>query len=222
MTDSALPVDGLASRGFVSPRRVVPLSSPDAAPAADARPDEPSDGELARHVARRDGSSRQALERLFLRHAEPLARFLARWLRSETEAEDLVHDAFLRVAEKAGTYRGESPFRTWLFALALNLARGRRRREALADQVHDAVAAERSAPQAAHDPAWLSQRRETWARVEAAIAALAEAERETFLLYWFGELSYAEISALQGISVAAAKVRVHRALARLAESLGTE
>lgn len=222
MSESALPMDGLAPGDFAFPRRVAPALSKGAGSDADAQPVEPTDGEWVRQVARRDGSSGQALEGLFLRHAEPLHRFLARALRNEAEAEDLVHDAFLRVADKAGTYRGESPFRTWLFALALNLVRSRKRREAVAGVVHDALALERARRKPNHDPALLSQQRETWARVEAAIAGLHEAERETFLLYWFGELTYAEISRLQEISVAAAKVRVHRALARLSESLGTE
>jgi len=185
-------------------------------------PVEPTDGEWVRRVACRDGSSGQALEGLFLRHAEPLRRFLARTLRNEAEAEDLVHDAFLRVAEKAGTYRGESPFRTWLFALALNLVRSHKRREAVAEEARDRLALEGVRRRPEGDPARQAQQRETWARVEAAIAGLNEAERETFLLYWFGELRYAQISKLQEISVAAAKVRVHRALARLSESLGVE
>lgn len=222
MSETALPMDGLASGDFAFPRRPTPALSKDAVTHADAHPVEPTDVEWVRQVARRDGSSGQALEGLFLRHAEPLQRFLARTLRNEAEAEDLVHDAFLRVADKAGTYRGESPFRTWLFALALNLVRSRKRREAVAEEVHDALAVERARRKPDHDPASLSQKRETWTRVEAAIAGLHEAERETFLLYWFGELSYAEISRLQEISIAAAKVRVHRALARLSENLGTE
>jgi RNA polymerase sigma-70 factor (ECF subfamily) len=215
-------MDGLAPGDFAFPRRAVPALSPDAVTHADAHPVEPADVEWVRQVARRDGSSGQALEGLFLRHAEPLHRFLARTLRNEAEAEDLVHDAFLRVADKAGTYRGESPFRTWLFALALNLVRSHKRREAVAEEARDTLAVERARRKPDHDPALLSQQRETWARVEAAIAGLHEAERETFLLYWFGELTYAEISQLQEISVGAAKVRVHRALARLSESLGTD
>jgi RNA polymerase sigma-70 factor (ECF subfamily) len=222
MGDSAIPMDGLAPGNLAFPRRAPPASSANKSEARDVQPVEPTDAEWVRRVARRDGSSGQALEVLFLRHAEPLHRFMARTLRNEEEAEDLVHDAFLRVVEKAGTYRGEGSFRTWLFALALNLVRSRKRREAIAEGVYDALAVEHARRKPDGDPARQAQERETWARVEAAIAGLNPAERETFLLFWFGKLRYTEISRLQEISVAAAKVRVHRALARLSESLGAE
>lgn len=183
---------------------------------------EPSDEDLLRRVASRNGVSVAALEELFLRHAGPLGGFLRGVLREDSEAEDLVHDTFIRVAEKAATFREESPFRTWLFSLALNLARTRRRRVMLKERTQEKMARARPTGTAlanASDPAWNAQQRELRVRVDRAIATLAEPEREVFLLYWFGKLPYAEITKLTGVSVPAAKVRVHRALARLGELL---
>lgn len=181
------------------------------------------DVDLVRRLARQDAASPRALEILFLRHGEALGRFLARSLRGSQEVEDLVHDAFIRVAEKADSFRGDSPFRTWLFSLALNLMRSRKRREALEDKADATILVKRPElteikPEA--DPSWGVEQRELWSKVESAIADLPEPERETFLLYWFGKLPYAEISELTGVSVSAAKVRVHRALSRLSQFLG--
>ena len=183
---------------------------------------EPTDEELLRRVASRNGASVAALEGLFLRHAGPLGGFLRGLLREDSEAEDLVHDAFIRVAEKAATFREESSFRTWLFSLALNLARTRCRRVALKERTEEKMMRSRPAGTAlenASDPVWSAQQRELRMRVDRAIATLAEPEREVFLLYWFGKLPYAEITQLTGVSVPAAKMRVHRALARLGEQL---
>lgn len=182
-----------------------------------------SDMELAQRVARKDDQAPRALELLFLRHSEPLLRFLARSARNAGEAEDLVHDAFVRVAEKADTFRGESPFRTWLFSLALNLTRTKQRRASLEERADETIALRRpelSRPRPEADPAWSAERKELWAKVEQGIAGLADVERETFLLYWFGELPYAEISRMTGVSISAAKVRVHRALTKLGKGLG--
>jgi len=180
---------------------------------------EPTDAELVRRVAQKDNSTNPALELLFQRHSEPLLRFVVRTLRDEQHAEDLVHDVFIRVAESAGTYRGESAFRTWLFSLALNMVRSRQRRMAVEKKVSESMVKQPPQTRTEADPADSAQKRELCDRVDGAIAMLAEAERETFLLYWFGQMSYAEISQTTGISVSAAKVRVHRSLARLSKTL---
>ncbi|MBI3832269.1 MAG: RNA polymerase sigma factor [Planctomycetes bacterium] len=180
------------------------------------------DEALVALVAQREARASAALEELFLRHAEPLRRFLARFTGRETEAEDLVQDAFIRMAEKAGSYRGEGSFRTWLFSLAINLGRTRMRRVALEEKVGEEMPhlkPDLVRPRPADDPTWRAEQGELRMHLDRAIFALADSERETFLLYWFGELTYAEISALTGVSISASKVRVHRALARLATLL---
>ena len=187
-----------------------------------------SDAELLRRVAACDHSSptdrgrTQALELLFERHSEPLLRFLTRTLRHEHTAEDILHDVFVRVAEAASTFRGESTVRTWLFTLALNKVRSKQRRSALETRASDAMSAERPdhLSDRRHDPFEQAQQRELRQRVDVAIGELGDDERETFLLYWFGGMSYAEISAASSITVSAAKVRVHRALLRLNKLLG--
>jgi len=45
------------------------------------------------------------------------------------------------------------------------------------------------------DPSLHAQRREMLEKVVEAIGQLPDTERETFLLYWCAEMSYAEISA---------------------------
>jgi RNA polymerase sigma-70 factor, ECF subfamily len=180
-----------------------------------------SDAELLQRVARSDALSGPALETLFLRHSEALLRFLARTMRSDQESEDVVHDVFLRLTECAGSFRGDCAFRTWLFTLAVNNLRSKQRRAALESRSTETIAMkmQQLAARKQHNPEQKLQHRELLHKVDAAIAQLAESERETFLLYWFGEMSYAEISELTGLSVAAAKVRVHRALARLSNTL---
>lgn len=184
--------------------------------------EEPSDEALIANVARQDAQSNDALELLFVRHASGLQRFLARFTGRETDADDLVQDAFVRAAQKAQSFRGEGSFRTWLYSLALNLARTRMRRVALKERVDEAMPQlkpdlVRARPE--NDPSWGLEQFELREHLDAAISALAEGERETFLLYWFGELTYAEISSVTGVSISASKVRVHRALSRLAQLL---
>ena len=57
------------------------------------------------------------------------------------------------------------------------------------------------------------------ARVQRAIPNLPEGERSALLMKISGELDYDDIAVALGISVVAAKVRVHRARQRLAGAL---
>ena len=182
----------------------------------------PPDAELLRRIAAAERGSTAALELLFRRHSEALLRFLSRVLRNDPGAEDVLHDVFVRVAESAITFRGDSSVRTWLFTLALNRVRSQHRRRTLESRAN-AQMADQAMPDShdsRHDPFEHAHRQETRERVDAAIAGLGEGERETFLLYWFGQMTYSEISEASGISVSAAKVRVHRALGRLSKLLG--
>lgn len=198
-------------------------NGPDAARPDMARdPAALSDPELLQHVARKDALASGALEHLFLRHSGPLLRFLSRLLRDSHAAEDLLHDVFIRVTEAAGTFRGGSSARTWLFAMGLNQVRSRQRRAALENRTSEQM--KRGCPQTVQhrpedDPVQRAQNKELRDQIDLAIADLNEGERETFLLYWFGQMSYHEISETTGLTVAAAKVRVHRALTRLSRRL---
>jgi RNA polymerase sigma factor (sigma-70 family) len=182
-----------------------------------------TDSRLLQRIARADPQSKSALEELFVRHSEPLLHFLTRVLRSDNEAEDIVHDCFIRVAETAGTYQDQCHFRTWLFTMAMNLVRSQHRHSTMKARLSETVALKnvrRLSTSSAHDPVQTAERRELLDKVDAALNVLGDSERETFLLYWYGELNYAEISELTGVTVSAAKVRVHRALARVTKLLG--
>ncbi len=58
----------------------------------------------------------------FLEIKEKLRSYLYRLTASKEDADDLVHDTFIRVSEKRQNFKGESSFKTWVFAIATNLA----------------------------------------------------------------------------------------------------
>ncbi len=53
----------------------------------------------------------------------PLKSFLLRITASVADAEDLVHDTYLKAADKIDTFRAESTLKTWIFTIASNLAK---------------------------------------------------------------------------------------------------
>ena len=52
-----------------------------------------------------------------------LKSFLVRITASPVDAEDIAQDTYIKAAEKIASFRGESSVKTWLFAIASNLAK---------------------------------------------------------------------------------------------------
>ncbi|MEI6090150.1 MAG: RNA polymerase sigma factor [bacterium] len=67
------------------------------------------------------------LENEFLAMQGNLKSYLYRVSGNKLDSEDLLHDTFLRVNDKIGTFKGQSSFKTWVFAIATNLARDNQR-----------------------------------------------------------------------------------------------
>src|SRR5512141_1063058 len=60
---------------------------------------------------------------LVLRSQKRIFRLLMALLRDEDAADTLTQETFLKAYKKRGTFRGESSVDTWLFRIAINLAR---------------------------------------------------------------------------------------------------
>lgn len=69
-----------------------------------------------------------ALNELINRHREPLVRFVYRYLHDEAAARDVVQETFVRVFFKAKKFEPRSSVKTWIYAIALNLARDQGRK----------------------------------------------------------------------------------------------
>lgn len=66
----------------------------------------------------------------FISLKDQLRSYLYRLTTSREDADDLVQDTFIRVTEKHDSFCGKSSFKTWVFAIATNLARDRQRVQA--------------------------------------------------------------------------------------------
>ena len=130
-----------------------------------------------------------------------------RMLNDAMEAEDVTQELFLRAWKQAPSWQpGAARFDTWLHRVAVNLCydRLRRRREtAMAEppeQVDLGPAPDRGL-----------QARDTGRRVETALAALPERQREAVVLCHYQELSNIEAAALMGVSIEALESLLSRA-----------
>ena len=66
-----------------------------------------------------------AFERLVCERSGEVYGVLYRLTSDAEEARDLTQDTFLRAFQSVGSFRGEADIKTWLYRIALNLARNR-------------------------------------------------------------------------------------------------
>jgi RNA polymerase sigma-70 factor (ECF subfamily) len=146
-------------------------------------------------------------------------RYLAR-LAGPDDADDLAQEVFLRVSRGLPEFRGESSISTWLYRISTNAARDRARGAEHRAAVQ-AVEVDGCDPIASHDPSAESQtiRNEMSGCVQDLLAQLPEDYRTVLILSETEELKNREIAEVLGISLEAAKIRLHRARASLRQRL---
>src|ERR1700720_50591 len=84
------------------------------------------DTELVRRALARDGIAFRTIMERYNRRLYRIARGI---LRNDSEAEDVVQDAYVRAFTHLGGFRGDSSLATWLSRITMNEALGRLRRE---------------------------------------------------------------------------------------------
>jgi RNA polymerase sigma-70 factor (ECF subfamily) len=173
------------------------------------------------------GGDVRAFEELLTRHRKPVMNFLYRQVGSETLAEDLLQEVFLRIIQGGPTYKAQAKFTTWLYTIARNLCvdnsrRAKHRRAKSLDQpvgeegkstMGDLVADKGPAP----DRQAIG--RQLQGRIAEAIDHLPEDQREVFLMREYLDLPFKEIAEIVGCPENTVKSRMRYALERLREEL---
>lgn len=155
------------------------------------------------------------LETLYRQHASAVFRFAWGLCGDRSTAEDLVSETFMRILTRAPRIETQTAL-AYLLAVARNTyLTGQRRRRREVPLPDGLLAPER-------DPAGGLDGEARLQAVARALAGVPEGERAALLLRVDHDLSYEEIAAALGVSAGAAKVRVHRARARLAGALHAE
>jgi RNA polymerase sigma-70 factor (ECF subfamily) len=148
---------------------------------------------------------------LYRQYARDVFRFALYLSGDATLAEDIAAETFARALTARGTIRVGS-VKAYLLAIARNLHRDalrRRRRSAILADTHLSI------PDGAPGPEAAAAGHADLARTMAALQELPEGERAALLMAAQDNLPYEQIAAALSCSVAAVKVRVHRARVHL-------
>jgi len=154
-----------------------------------------------------------AFARVYRRHGGRV-EMLARWLVGHADAVEAAQDVWVRVWERAETYRGAASFETWLHRVAVSVLLRFRERRGRDEQRH--ADASLMLDRAAEGDVALRM------ELEEAVAALPPRVRDVFVLH--DVLGYRTPEIAESLGISALTVRSHVARARLSlrRRLGNE
>ena len=136
-------------------------------------------------------------------------------------AEDITQETFLQVYRKLPTLKDPSRFPGWLYVIANRCCIAWLRKKRVQTQTLEGVdiAMTESVSYSRYIAAEQAESAAETKRelVKNLLAKLKESDRTVITLYYFGEMTYAEIGEFLGVSVNTVATRVHRARERLKE-----
>ena len=150
------------------------------------------------------------INRLFIEHHTHLLRFVRRYLRNPEDGEDVVQNTFVEALRCADRFSGLSKPSTWLFGIALNLARNQVRRNCgdMLDVVDDDFMEEIVDEHA--DPARIIEVRQITDKVQILLATLPSKIRTTFEAVLDGESTYEDAAEELQVPIGTIRSRVSR------------
>jgi RNA polymerase sigma-70 factor, ECF subfamily len=150
-------------------------------------------------------------EVLMRRHNERVYRAARAITRDDSEAEDVMQEAYVNAYAHLGQFDGRAKFSTWLTKIAVYEALARVRRKGRYEPLDD-HSLERLMPTTpSPDPERQAFGRELAALVESAVDSLADGYREVFMLRDIEGLSTAEAAEVLDVSEDVVKTRLSRA-----------
>lgn len=161
-------------------------------------------------------------EILMRRYNQRLYRVSRIILRNDTEAEDVMQDAYVRAYTHLNQFAGKAAFSTWLTRIAIHEALARKRRQGRYEELDampntgDSMPMLKSSEPTPEDG---TARAETRLLLEEAIEHLPEAYRTVVVLREVEEMSVTETAGAMGVTEAVVKTRLHRAHAMLRKEL---
>jgi RNA polymerase sigma-70 factor (ECF subfamily) len=176
---------------------------------------EKSDVELIEAFQRGD---ERAFTELVHRYQERIYWLARRFHNDHDDADEIVQEVFCKVYESLKHFRGESSFYTWLYRITVNLSLNALRKKRVQEffSFDQLLEQPKSTEEMPDDLLEASEQRSL---IEEAIETLPEKQKAVFILRYYDELSYEEISRILKTSVGGLKANYFHAVKKIGEYL---
>lgn len=174
-------------------------------------------------VDRAKAGDRRAFEELVRRYRPRILALTLHLTGSESDAEDVTQEVFIKAYRALSGFEGRSQFFTWVYRMAVNRSLNarrdkRRRREEL---MEDPRVARAVMVDARGNPGRAAELRETYSRLLHALDRLPAEMRTSVVLVTLQGLNHGEAGVVQGCSAGTIAWRIHEARKRLRKALAS-
>ena len=158
---------------------------------------------------------RKAFEVVVRQYSEQLYWQVRRFVLVHEDANDVLQNTFIKAWQGIGSFHGDSKLLTWLSRIAINESLDfLRRRKSVATLSTDDEEVGVANTLMADD---YFDGDETEAQLQEAIAQLPEVQRTVFLLRYYDDMKYSDISKMLGTSEGALKASYHIAVKKISD-----
>ena len=157
-----------------------------------------------------------AFNHLVLRYRERVYWVARRFINDHNGADDVTQDVFCKAYESLPDFRGESSFYTWLYRITVNIALNNVRRQKLREffRIDEMFEIE---DKSAVSPDVTVEKKEERMLIEEAITRLPAKQKSVFVLRYYEELPYEDISTILKTSVGGLKANYFHAVRKIQE-----
>lgn len=177
-------------------------------------------------VERAQRGEKRAFDLLVAKYQRRLARLLSRFIRDNSDVEDVTQEAFVKAYRALPSFRGESAFYTWLYRIGINTAKNflgaNSRRHMMTSEVVDEEGESFDVAMQIPDmntPETELMNRQIIDTVNSAVAELPEELRTAITLREMDGLSYEEIARVMNCPIGTVRSRIFRAREAIAAEL---
>lgn len=167
-------------------------------------------------VAKVQAGDRHSFDLLVLKYQYKVMGLVRRFVKDQSEAEDVAQEAFIKAYRAIGSFRGDSAFYTWLYRIAVNTAKNtldaRKRRPGSdidIDDIEDFALGD--SLRVDENPESLLASEDIQRVVEETLAVLPEELRKALMLREFDGLSYEDIAQIMDCPIGTVRSRIFRA-----------
>lgn len=157
-------------------------------------------------------TQKRAFEMIVRRYSRPLFSHLSRYVNQKEDIEDILQIVWLKAWRGLSKFRGDSLLSTWLFTIATREAYNfYRSRKPLSEEIVE----QESQFHKVNNSDWTMDAHEILNTLQVAIDQLPKKQKEVFVMRYFEEITYEEMSQKTGTSEGALKASYHHAVKKI-------
>ncbi len=176
------------------------------------------DQKILNHILNKDWE--QAFKLLVKDYHQRVYWQIRRMVLIHEDADDIAQNVFIKIYQNLNSFKNESKLSTWIFRITYNETINFIHKNAKEQNVSFEDYSMNIADDLSTDEYYTGDEIEL--KLQKAIASLPEKQRVVFMMKYYDEMKYEQISEISGTSVGALKASYHHAVAKIKEFLEDE